>query len=219
VFLKVMEKFDLSYPVVFGGPPNQPSTTSLIAQLVGDDRPASLPGWGDTPGDGDAEQRQVCRIVDDKGQAATAEGLFYQLIVRLHRFSLGRDEYSKSVHWQRGLMLDNSYNGRALLEHLGTDVRITVRAAYPAQFLGYLTTEVKSLVESFWKGIRCEVTVPCVEPCGLGRPGRGLFEVGKLVAAVRQKKSEFPCGVSGCDQWQSIDALLQNAPARRRYPA
>jgi hypothetical protein len=135
IFLRLMEKFDLSYPVVLGGPPGQPSATSLIAQLVGDDRPASLPGWGEKPEDGDAEQRQVCRIVDVKGQSATAEGLFYQLIVRLHRYSMGRDDYGKSVHWQRGLMLDDDYNGRALLEHLGNDVRITVRAAYPADAL------------------------------------------------------------------------------------
>ena len=35
--------------------------------------------------------------------------LFYQLIVRLHKYSLGRVRYADSVHWQRGLVLDDDY--------------------------------------------------------------------------------------------------------------
>jgi hypothetical protein len=136
IFLKLMERFDLSYRVVLD--PAKPSNTSLIAQLVRDTRP-ELPNWGEQPEAGDRQQVQICRIVDDRGQLAVAEGLFYQLIVRLHKYSLGRCNYEKSIHWQRGLMLDNDYNGRALLEYVNTDVKITVRAAYPERFLSYLT--------------------------------------------------------------------------------
>jgi hypothetical protein len=151
--------------------------------------------------------------VDDKGQSATAEGLFYQLIVRLHKFSLGRVNYEESVHWQRGLVLDDDYNGRALLEHIGNDIRITVRAAYPERFLSALTYEVKWLVENFWEGLRCEVMVPCIEPCGNRAPGTGLFEVQKLIESKRRKRPEYPCPV--CNEWQDIDCLLRNAPAVR----
>ncbi|WP_156119651.1 hypothetical protein [Leptolyngbya sp. KIOST-1] len=52
--------------------------------------------------------------------------MFYQLIVRLHKYSLGRNNYNDSIHWQRGLMLDNDYNGRALLEHIGNDVKFSM---------------------------------------------------------------------------------------------
>ena len=97
-----------------------------------------------------------------QNQSATAEGLFYQLIVRLHKYSLGRADYASSVHWQRGLVLEDDTEARAFLEHIGNDVRITVRSPYPERFLSALTYEVKWLVESFWKGIRCEVTVPCL---------------------------------------------------------
>ena len=58
---------------------------------------------------------QICRIVDENGQSAKAEGLFFQLIVRLHKYSLGREDYHKSVHWQRAIVLEDRYNGRALL--------------------------------------------------------------------------------------------------------
>ncbi|MEH2461168.1 leucine-rich repeat domain-containing protein [Nostoc sp.] len=210
IFLRLMERFDLSYKVVFD--PSEPSNTTLIAQLVPDTRPEPLPNWGEQPEDGDRQQVQICRIVDSRGQFAVAEGLFYQLIVRLHKYSLGRANYEDSIHWQRGLMLDNDYNGRALLEYVGTDVKITVRAAYPERFLSYLTEEIKWLVENFWEGLRCNVMVSCVAPCGMNTPGNGLFEVEKLIKSKKKNRDEFLCTVSGCDEWQNIDCLLNNAP-------
>ncbi|MDB9455230.1 COR domain-containing protein [Dolichospermum circinale] len=210
VFLGLMKRFDLSYEVVFN--PSEPSNTSLIAQLVPDTRPDQLPNWGEQPEPGDRQQVQICRIVDSRGQFAVAEGLFYQLIVRLHKYSLGRNNYENSIHWQRGLMLDNDYNGRALVEYVGTDVKITVRAAYPERFLSYLTEEIRWLVKDFWEGLRCNVMVACVAPCGMNPPGKGLFEVQKLIESKKKNRHEFPCPTSGCDEWQNIDCLLNNAP-------
>jgi len=211
-FLRLMERFDLSYDVQL--PQQDAPKTILVSQLVPEAPPNALPEWDDAPAAVDIEQVQICRIVDDRGQSATAEGLFYQLIVRLHKYSLGREDYHDSVHWRRGLMLDNDYNGRALLEHIGNDVKITVRAAFPERFLAILTGEVKWLVESFWEGLRCEVTVPCAEPCGKAKPGTALFEVQKLIAFKQQGLEKFPCIVSGCDQLQDIECLLRNATAR-----
>jgi Leucine-rich repeat (LRR) protein len=218
VFVALMERFDLSYRVAGSPLGGQSDETSLIAQLVPDVRPETdlAREWPGQPQTGDEQQMQICRIVDAKGQSATAEGLFYQLIVRLHKFSLGREDFNASVHWQRGLILEDDYNGRALLEHTGNDVRITVRAAYPGNLLAVLTREVKWLVENFWEGLRCEVVVPCIDPCGKKLPGTGVFEVQKLIAFKRQGMTLFPCTVSGCNQLQDIQCLLQNAPAARR---
>ncbi|MBD2614514.1 hypothetical protein H6G94_25110 [Nostoc punctiforme FACHB-252] len=220
VFLRLMERFDLSYKVVFN--PSEPSNTSLIAQLVPDQRPEPLPNWGEQPELGDRQQVQICRIVDSRGQFAVAEGLFYQLIVRLHKYSLGRTNYEHSIHWQRGLMLDNDYNGRALLEYIGTDVKITVRAAYPERFLSYLTEEIKWLFNPknhySWKGLQCNEMVPCFAPCGINAPGQGLFEVQKLIDSKRQGMPKFPCMISGCNQWLDIDKLMLNAPTSRQTP-
>ena len=216
MFVALMERFDLSYRVA-GSPLDGPSEeTILIAQLVPDIRPEAdiAREWPEQIPDEDDQQVQICRIVDDKGQSATAEGLFYQLIVRLHKFSLGREDFNRSVHWQRGLILDDDYNGRALLEHIGNDVRITVRAAYPGNLLAVLTREVKWLVENFWEGLKCQVVVPCVEPCGKNQPGTGMFEVQRLIESRRKGRPEYPCGV--CNEWQNIDYVLQNAPAARR---
>jgi internalin A len=217
VFLRLMERFDLSYRAVGLQDNDHSDETSLIAQLVPDVRPDLVSVWADDVAKGDGQQVQICRIVEKKtGQSAAAEGLFYQLIVRLHKYSLGRVNRNESIHWQRGLLLDDDYNGRALLEHVGNDVRITVRAPYPERFLSVLTYEVKWLVENFWAGLRCEVMVPCIMPCGNNAPGTGLFEVQKLIESKRQKRPEYPC--PACNEWQSIDFLLRNAPSARPIP-
>ncbi|MCA9920890.1 MAG: hypothetical protein KC421_00890, partial [Anaerolineales bacterium] len=119
-------------------------------------------------------------------------------------------------HWQRGLVLDDDYNGVALLVHKGNDVHITVRAPYPEGFLQRLTGDVKYLVESFWEGLRCDVMVPCIAPCGQNDPGNGLYEVSKLIDSKRKNRPEYPC--PACHEWQNIDSLLRNAPAARPLP-
>ncbi len=215
IFLRLMERFDLSYRVAGLSPIGETDHQSLIAQLVPDNRPDNMAGaWLTAPSAGDLQQTQICRIVDaQNGESASAEGLFYQLIVRLHKYSLGRVNYNDSVHWQRGLVLDDDYNGRALLEHVGNDLRITVRAPYPERFLAMLTGEVKYLVESFWEGLRCNVMVPCIEPCGVNKPGNGLYDVKSLIESKREGFPKFPC--PACNKWQDIDMLLTNAPAAR----
>ncbi|MCL4272355.1 MAG: leucine-rich repeat domain-containing protein [Anaerolineales bacterium] len=213
IFLRLMERFDLSYRVAGLSKDEETNPISLIAQLVPDTTPEAEKynnAWGSEPVQGDIQQTQICRIVDaQSGQSANAEGLFCQLIVRLHKFSLGRTHWDNSVHWQRGLLLDADYNGRALLRHIGNDVHITVRAPYPERFLGMLTEEVKYLVESFWEGLRCDVTVPCLTPNSCA----GLFEVEKLIENKKRGRPEVPCII--CNEWQNIDQLLLNAPAAR----
>lgn len=238
LFVRLMERFDISYKVAVADEPEdalsfmqrvkmlfaigkKPAAdlryTSLIAQLVPDVRPDPVPAWPPSPAAGDAQQMQICRIVDTaNNQSATAEGLFFQLIVRLHKYSLGRADYAKSSHWQRGLVLEDDTGARAFLEHVGNDVRITVRSPYPERFLSALTYEVKWLVEDFWKGMRCEVTVPCLSQKADGERCKGLFEVGKLLENKKRGRPEQPCAI--CNEWQGIEQLLHNAPAARPNP-
>jgi len=218
IFVRLMERFDISYRVAELGKAELDGT-SLIAQLVPDIRPESDLNrvWPPVASTGDCQQVQICRIVDTtKKQSATAEGLFYQLIVRLHKYSLGRVDYKESVHWQRGMVLQDDYGARAFLEHIADDIRITVRSPYPERFLAALTYEVKWLVESFWTGMRCEVTVPCLVPQQNGEPCIGLFEVAKLMENKKRNRPEQPCPI--CNEWQNIEHLLHNAPAARPNP-
>lgn len=214
IFIRLMERFDISYRVMDISLRSEGDHASLIAQLVPDNRPESRikEVWPFRQEQSNIQQEQLCKITNIKnGETATAEGLFFQLIVRLHRYSLGRNNFHLSVHWQRGMILDADYNGRALIEHIGNDIKITVRAPFPGRFLTMLTEEVKFLIESFWEGLKCDVMVPCISPCGKGKPGTGFFEVEKLIGSKKENRIDYPCII--CNQWQLIDRLLSNAPA------
>jgi Leucine-rich repeat (LRR) protein len=215
IFLRLMERYELSYRIADAGDGSLETSTSLVAQLVPDTAPLLTP-W--TTYQQLAQQTRRCRVIElEGGQSATAEGLFYRLLVRLHRYSLGREKYSASVHWQRGLVLDADYNGRALLEQVGNDIIITVKAAYPDTLLDNLTSEVKWLVEFFWKGLRCQVTVPCLSdvcPRQAVRPevGPGWIDLEKLVNfhSKRPLLLDYQCPETGCEEFLSINELLNH---------
>ena len=200
VFQRLLERFDLSYKVVM--PSADDPETSLIAQLVPSCRPEKWNcDWREEPELGDVERTIVCRLVDcETGRPTEVDGLFYRLIVRLHRFSLGKENYQNCVHWQKGMILEDGYNGRALLEEINGDVHITVRAAYPDGFLGILTGEIHWLIEHFWKGLDCRLSVPCHLPC------RGLHELEELVETKQRGMHEIRC--SACKKFYKIDSLL-----------
>lgn len=206
VFLRLMQRFDLSYRVAM--PEADAPETSLVAQLVPGGRPEGWErDWPSEPTRGDAERRRVCRVVDaETGRTAEVEGLIYRLIVRLHRYSLGRSNYYDSRHWKTGMILDDGFNGRAFLEEIAGDVHVTVRAAYPDGFLGNLCAEIEWLVDSFWKGLDCRRSVPCHPPC------RGLHEVKALVETKREGIPKVRCSV--CETFHEIDSLLLAATAK-----
>ncbi|MCI5219699.1 MAG: hypothetical protein D3914_11065, partial [Candidatus Electrothrix sp. LOE2] len=81
VFLALMGKYDLSYRVADPFAENEADPLSLIAQLVDDTRPENelIRQWPSQAAAGDIQQKQICCIVDEKGQSADAAGLFYQL--------------------------------------------------------------------------------------------------------------------------------------------
>jgi len=199
IFLKLMERFDLSYQVNM--PEVEAPPTSLMAQLVPGVRPEGWEkDWVLKPGDG--EHTQVCRILDAQtGRTEEAEGLMYRLIVRLHRYSLGRKDYSKSRHWKTGLILDDGYNGRAFIEDIDGDIYVTVRAAYPERFLHQLCTEVQWLVKNFWKGLDARLFVPCVTAkC------KGLLEIDEIMDYKANGATKVRCSV--CRQFIEIDSLM-----------
>lgn len=199
IFLRLMSKFDLLYQVVM--PEAGALPTSLMAQLVPGQRPE---GWQDdwTLKPGDVERTQVCRVLDaTTGRTVEAEGLMYRLIVRLHRYSLGRENYHLSRHWKTGMILDDGYNGRAFIDEVGGDIYVTVRAAYPERFLSHLCHETQWLVEYFWKGLDARLFVPCpTEGC------KGLLELGEILAFKSEGMSKVRCAV--CKQFYAIDGLM-----------
>ena len=208
VFLKLMERCDLSYQVEL--PEVDAPPTSLIAQLVPSKRPDN---WQEdwVLKSGDTERQQICRFLDaETGRTVEVEGLMYRLIVRLHRYSLGRENYYDSRHWKNGILLDDKFNCRAFIEEIAGDIYVTVRAASPKYFLGHLCGEITSLVKSFWKGLDPRLYLPCpTDSC------RGLLERDEIVESKEQEISKIRCPV--CRKFHNIDSLMATAPAKPRW--
>ena len=199
VFIKLMERCDLSYQVELPDTDAQP--TNLIAQLVPSKRPDQWEqDWVIKAGD--TEKTQICRLVDkETGRTAEAEGLMYRLIVRLHRYSLGKKDYYQSRHWKSGILLDDGFNGRALIEEIGGDIYVRVRAAYPNWFLGHLCAEITWLVKSFWQGLDPRLYIPCpTDSC------KGLLERAEIMEFKEQGMPKVRCSV--CRQFHNIDSLM-----------
>ena len=199
-FLALMERYELSYRVT--DPAARGAQTSLIPLRLPSARP-DLTAWTgyrpELPRAG-----QICEITEaDGGPARLPEGLMCHLIVRFHPYSLGQADIRDSVHWLHGMVLEDSYQGRALIEAKGDQIWVTVCGVSPGFLLYRLTEEIRQVVQ-LWEGFRVSVKVPC-RTCPPGARNRGLFEI-RLLMRVREEEAEIRCLT--CGESQRIDALL-----------
>ena len=204
LFLRLMERFELTYrvPELGAGEP-----VSLVGQLVPSGRPDLRTAW-ETFRAGGPEAVEICQIVEKGTDRQVApEGLIYRLIVRLHRQAMDRTR-ADGAHWSGGLVVQSRYGARALVTLTPDGVRIEVRGPDPHGYLHQVADEVRDCVDGFWAGLTTRALIPCQTVCGLGTPGRGLFDRDKLIEAKDRQRVEFPCSTSGCQEWISIDTLL-----------
>lgn len=201
MFLALMERFELSYRVP--DPTGHIGQTSLIALRMPSRKP-DLSAWTGYHPEWPRARRSCEIVAADTGAFELPEGLICRLVVRFHRFSLGRADVRDSVHWKRGMVLDDSYNGRALVELRDGRVHVTVRAVYPHQLLARLTEEIRSVVESHWQGFRVRIKVPC-PGCRRDAGQAGLFDVAVLIES-RAEEETLRC--PSCGRSHRIDDLL-----------
>jgi hypothetical protein len=205
-----MERFELTYRVP---ELSLAEPVSLVAQLVSSGRPDLHAAW-ETFRAGDPEVVEICQIVEKGTDRQVApEGLIYRLIVRLHRQAMDRRQVPEGAHWRGGLVARSRYGDRALVTLTPDGVRIEARGPAPHGYLHQVADEVRDCVEGFWAGLTTRSLIPCQPPCGLGTPGRGLFDRDKLIEAKDRRRVEFPCSASGCQEWAGVDALLGASPA------
>jgi C-terminal of Roc, COR, domain/Ras of Complex, Roc, domain of DAPkinase/Leucine rich repeat len=205
LFLRMMERFELTYrvPELGTGEP-----WSLVGQLVPSGRPDLSTVW-EAFRSGGPEAVEICQIVEKGTDRLVApEGLIYRLIVRLHHQAMDRTRAPDGAHWRGGLVLQSRYGARALVTLTPDGVRVQVRGPDPSSYLHQVADEIRSCVEGFWEGLMTRALLPCQDPCGLGTPGRGLFDRDKLIEARERRRVDFPCGASGCPQYPTIDTLL-----------
>jgi internalin A len=194
-FLRLMEKFDVSYRLADGD-------RSLVAQLVPFERPP-LP-WqrysavfnDDLTYRGIRSLRLTCIMSD------VAPGIVAWLTVRHHRSST-------TLHWRRGVFLRHPiavYASEALIE-LKTDQELTleVRAPSPDLYFNVLRDSIEDLLRRRWPGLRYELQVPCPTvqdsvPCS------GMFPLDGLMALRERDRNEHDC--LKCQTTHDVGRLL-----------
>ncbi|WP_127504182.1 COR domain-containing protein [Actinoplanes solisilvae] len=206
-FLALMERFELSYQVTDRSARNEP--TSLIGLRVPTARPDLREVWTDYRPDWEVAAR-ICEVTETGTRhPGLPEGLMCQLIVHFHRYSLGRADVRGSVHWRDGMVLEDSYTGRALIEQEQNLLRVTVRSPSPSLMLYRLTEDIRELINATWQGFDVAVQVSC-RACP-----SGSFDQGMLMRA-RATTDAVLC--TTCGRPHRIDDLLLTGRESPRTP-
>ncbi|MBM7864451.1 COR domain-containing protein [Lentzea nigeriaca] len=189
-FLRLMEKFDVSYRL-------PDSRASLVAQLVPYERPKHI--WQDKAVDVEPRRRvirAICRTAEE------APGLIAWLTVRNHRFSVGK-------HWRRGVVLRHEeHDSEALFELMSNDrdLRLTVFGPAPEHFFHVLKDGVEDLIHHRWKGLTYEFLVPCGKTESDGTRCVGVFPYRALVKFRQRRERRIIC--TSCASWSDVEELI-----------
>lgn len=181
-FLRLMEKFDVSYRLEGG-------EASLVGQLVPFDRPY-LQEEAQA-----VAQKRIRTLSMVYRMAEIPPGLIEWLIVRTHRFSMGR-------HWRKGMLIGHhSQQALARIEMIGDGrVELVVWAPAPDAFFKLLCDSIEYLISQRWEGLEYEQLVPCGKDC------EGYFTVQSLERFREAGKATIDC--HACVEARDVFQLL-----------
>ncbi len=148
LFLRLMERFDLSYQIG-ADLPGQRVTHSLVPQLLPHQPPADLPGWPQLPRGGQIHLQMVYRF------DFVPAGIMSWFIVRTHRYTLDK-------HWREGVLLAyQEHYARVELNPMLREIRLVVWGVQPHNFFTVLK-DTLDLILSRFTGLRIRREVPCI---------------------------------------------------------
>ncbi len=184
IFLRLMERFDLSYQID-PGVPGQPPTHSLIPQLLPYQEPAEVQRvWPpDSTQPGQMHVEMVYRF------DFVPAGIMSWFIVRTHR-------YTRKLHWRDGAIL--SYEGhlaRIELVSMLRELRIVVWGIQPYTFFVILK-ETLDLILTRFAGLQVRREVPCTcqSQTGAATPCREVYRYEEdLLRHYEHKQDTIKC--------------------------
>jgi internalin A len=190
-FLRLMEKFDISYRI------EDDETRSLVAQLVPLKRPSLTWDQASIPSAGVRTLTLLCRMSEP------APGLIQWLTVRHHRDSTG-------VYWRQGVFLRHriaAYGSEALVElRSSTELDVQVRAPSPDLYFNVLRDSIEVLISRRWPGLSYRLYVPCPGMTAGGSPCTGVFPLDGLLRQREGGQATVTC--MDCPATPDISALL-----------
>lgn len=199
----LMREYQIAYQV--RGHMAEP--TSLISQMV-PFVPPDLAEWRRF--DASHQQTYVIKFLDSNRRPVIPPGLMFQLITWFHRYSLGNSDYDQSLHWAHGMVIDDGYNGRALVEIDDREqtISVTVKAHYPTYLCKLIANDICNQV-SHWKGLTASIFIPCADQCvspGRQWSGTTQFDSAMLFALKNRNRYEIDCAT--CYERIAIDLLI-----------
>lgn len=182
VFLRLMERFDLSYQLA---DPGEQATASLVPQLLPHQPPAELPPWPETPPAGQAQVEMIYRL------DFVPAGIMSWFIVRTHR-------YSRDLHWREGVMLAyEGHQARTELNPMLREIRLVVWGPQPHNFFTILKNTIDLILGRF-EGLRIRREVPCI--CHWQResstPCSHFYSYDSLIKRMEAKRFNVQCDES-----------------------
>ena len=190
-FLRLMEKFDISYRI------EGDETRSLVAQLVPLQRPSLAWQLASAPPAGIRTLTLLCRMSEP------APGLIPWLTVRHHRDSTG-------TYWRHGVFLRHriaAYGSEALLELRGsTELTVQVRAPSPDLYFNVLRDSIEDLITRRWPGLNYRLYIPCPGTAADRSPCTGMFPLDGLLRQREGGQAAVAC--MDCPATPDISALL-----------
>ncbi|WP_251958782.1 leucine-rich repeat domain-containing protein [Nostoc commune] len=173
-FLRLMERFDLSYPI----PESQ--DLSLVVERLPFDAPNYEHKWQQI------KQTGECNEISMKFQLNTIPaGIPTWFIARQHRFTTG-------IHWRNGVLFAYEQEHLALVEAVKSDryIKLTVRGSNPLNFFVLLRDGIELTLARF-PGLDIQRTIPCFGHNG--QPCTHEFDYKQLSQRWEKKKGTIEC--------------------------
>ncbi|MBX3746497.1 MAG: hypothetical protein KF833_14410 [Verrucomicrobiae bacterium] len=208
--IELMEINELAYRPRMAGAKTGQGHQLLVTQMV-EDRPRHDVDttWTDISPPNGAEAVRVIafRKVGSIGYEEVPD-IIYLLIFRLREFSLGRADYNKALHWQRGLLVTDDYGSAGKIELDGPLLRITVRHRLGDGLMHSIVHRIGVRGDGYWSGLGLEKVefVPCGRVCAVGKPDSGLISMEDCAEADRAGNRSVRCET--CKKYVSIRELL-----------
>jgi internalin A len=185
IFLRLMERFDLSYQIEPMIPGEHP-TRSLIPQLLSYEEPAKVQHvWPpDTTTPGQMHVEMVYRF------DFVPVGIMSWFIVRTHR-------YTQNLHWRDGAILAyEGHSARIELFPMLRELRIVVWGIQPYTFFVILK-ETLDLILTRFKGLQVKREVPCTCQSQTNTPCRKVYDYEEdLIWRYQHNKLSIECRAS-----------------------
>src|SRR6266702_357808 len=181
IFLRLMERFYLSYQIEADSPGDH-STSSLIPQLLPYQPPTGLSMWPKSPPEGQTQVEMVYRF------DFLPPGIMSWFIVRTHRFS-------QDLHWREGVLLAyEGHQARAELNPMQREFRLLIQGPLPQNFFTILMNTMDVILARF-EGLKVRREIPCnchwlreeTEPCP------HFYRYEELVRRMQARRYKVEC--------------------------